>query len=105
MATVEQEQQAVVGQPAAEPEPLVDVDQLIRELDAACDHFPEQTLRACQKHRELVTPRLIDVLLDAARLGREGIVREGNAPVFALMLLGEFQAVAALPALMAVLEL
>jgi uncharacterized protein len=83
----------------------VDLDQLIRELDAAYDRFPEHALRACQQRRDLVTPRLIDVLQEAARVGCEGSIREGNAPLFALMLLAEFQATEALPAIMAVLEL
>jgi Protein of unknown function (DUF1186)/SEC-C motif len=91
---------------AAEPEsPAIDVDQIIRELDAANDRFPEETLRACQENRELIIPRLINVLLEAARLGREGIVREGQAPFYALFLIGESQAIEALPALVEVLSL
>jgi Protein of unknown function (DUF1186)/SEC-C motif len=74
----------------------LDLDGLIRELDAGMDRLPEAALRTCQKHRELVTPRLIEVLQEAVRLGREGIVREGNAHFFALFLLTEFEAKEAL---------
>jgi hypothetical protein len=74
----------------------VALDALIGELDAAMGHLPEEALRTCQRHRELVTPRLIDVLAEAVRLGREGTVRAGNAHFFALFLLTEFQAKEAL---------
>jgi hypothetical protein len=69
----------------------VDLDVLVRELDAAVDYLPEEALRTCQRHRDLVTPRLIEILGETARLGREGKLREGYAHTFALYLLGEFQ--------------
>lgn len=75
----------------------LNLDYLILELDAAIDFLPVDALRRCQLHREQITPRLIKVLQEAARLGREGIVREGNAHFFALFLLTEFQATEALP--------
>jgi hypothetical protein len=83
----------------------IDVNQLIDELDDAYTYFPEDTLRACQQHRELVIPRLIDVLREAAELGRDGTEREGNTPFFALYLLAEFQAGEALPAIIDFLSL
>ena len=83
----------------------VDLDALIGELDAAMDYLPEEALRTCQRHRELVTPRLIDVLAEAARLGREGTAREGNAHFFALFLLAEFQAKEALPVILEIYSL
>jgi hypothetical protein len=84
------------GQQPAE----LDLEAVIRELDAGVDRLPEEALRTCQRHRELVTPRLIEVLAEAVRLGREGTVREGNAHFFALFLLTEFQAKAALPVIL-----
>ena len=75
-----------------------------RRLSAAstrgCKRLPEAALRTCQQHRELVTPRLIEVLEDAARLGKQGIVREGNAHFFAIFLVTEFEAKEALPVIL-----
>jgi hypothetical protein len=85
---------------ATEPRAEIDLDEIIRELDAGIDRLPEAALRACQAHGELVTPRLIEVLEEAARLGKQGIVREGNAHFFAIFLLTEFQAKEALPAIL-----
>jgi len=78
----------------------LDLDALIRELDAGMDRLPEEALRACQQHCEVVTRRLIEVLQEAVRLGREGTVREGNAHFFALFLLTEFEAKEALPTIL-----
>jgi hypothetical protein len=100
--TLTQQDNLSVGQTEQMP---VNVDDLIRQLDEAYDNYPGQTLRECQRHRELVLPRLIEVLHEAARLGKEAVAREGNAPVFALMLLGEFEAPEALPVLLEFLHL
>jgi hypothetical protein len=54
---------------------------------------------------ELVTPRLIAVIEEATRLGREGKIREGNAPLFGLLLLTEFRATPALPAVLEAMAL
>jgi hypothetical protein len=83
----------------------VDLDSLIRELDAGWDRLPEEALRTCQRHRELVTPRLVEVLQEAGRLGREGIAREGSATTYALYLLTEFRAKEALPAVFEIFSL
>jgi hypothetical protein len=85
--------------------PPVDVEQLIRELDAAYNNFPEATLRACQANRELVIPRLIEVLEHTVRVGQEGAVRVGNTPIYALFLLAEFEALEALPLVMDLVKL
>ena len=85
----------------AVPQPqTLDPDAIIRELDAAFDYLPETALRACQQHRDVMAPRLVAVLEEAARLGREGIVREGNAHLFALFLVTEFREQAAFPAIL-----
>jgi hypothetical protein len=104
MATGEQDTADRV-KTAQSPADAVDVEQLIRELDAAFYVFPESTLRACQQHRELLTPRLIQVLEETLWLEREGKEREGNAPIFAMMLLGEFETPAALGVLVELLRL
>lgn len=80
-------------------------DEILRELDNAWNHLPEQALRTCQRHAEQAIPRLIAVLEEAARLGREGKTREGCAPYLAILLLTEFQAKAALPAILDVYSL
>jgi hypothetical protein len=79
------------------PPQAIDLDDIIRRLDAAYGRLPETALRACQAHREQVTPRLIEVLRHAVRLGQGGAVRRGNAPIFAIFLLAEFEAIEALP--------
>jgi len=83
----------------------LDLDGLIRELDAASDHLPEQALRQCQAHAELVTPRLIATIEEAVRLGRAGTDRPGNAHFFALFLLTEFRAAQALPVILEAMSL
>jgi len=88
-----------------QPPAPIDVDALIRELDAAYNRLPEETLRACQANRELVIPRLIEVLQHAVRVGQDGAVRIGNAPIFALFLLAEFEANEAHPIVMDFLKL
>ncbi len=92
---------ATVSAPQAE----VDLNALIAALDAGWNELPEEALRTCQAHRELVTPRLIEVLKEAVQLGREGKVRGGNAPLFALFLLTEFEAREALPVLLGLFAL
>ena len=86
------------------PEQL-DWDIVRRELDEGLDRLPEQALRTCQRHSELVTPHLIEVLQEAVKLGRGGKVREGNAHFFALFLLTEFEAKEALPTILQLFSL
>jgi hypothetical protein len=85
--------------------PAIDLDEIIRQLDAAYNRLPKNALHACQAHRELAIPRLINVLQDAVRLGQDGAVRAGNAPIFALFLLAEFEATESLPVVMEFLKL
>lgn len=77
--------------------PALDLDAILEELDASYSTLPEEALRTCQRERERVTPLLIEVLQDAVHLGQQGIIRDGNAPLFALFLLAEFQASESLP--------
>lgn len=87
--------------PSAEAE----VDAAMRELDAGWDRLPEEALRTCQRHRDLAIPRLIAVIKEAVRLGKQGEAREGGAHDFALYLLTEFRATEALPAILELLSL
>jgi hypothetical protein len=97
MTRIQQETDFASPQPKPS-EKLDNVNQLVRELDAAMDRFPEEALRDCQGHRDVVIPALLEVLRETTRLGREGIVRNGNAAMFALFLLTEFRATQAIDA-------
>ncbi|HEY2415732.1 MAG TPA: DUF1186 domain-containing protein [Pirellulaceae bacterium] len=98
MTTNQQEQNRELSL-ATLSEITIDAEQLIAELDAGMGQFPEVALRDCQKHRDLMIPRLIEVLQETARLGCEGVVRDGNAAMFALFLLTEFRATQATDAI------
>jgi hypothetical protein len=72
-------------------EVALDLDQLLADLDTP-GKFPEDAIRMCQRHRDVVTPRLIDVMRRAAGLCRQGEQPDGNAHLFALYLVWEFEA-------------
>ncbi len=91
--------------PAAEVSGAVDLDQIISDLDAGHERIPVAAIRAAREHRELVVPRLIQLIRDAATAAREGNPPEGNAHFFALFLLTEFEAKEALPAIVEALSL
>lgn len=78
-----------------------DLDKLIAELDHEyTGNLPEAALREAQRRSEEVTPKLIELIrraTEAVRLGGEP-ASEGH--VYALYLLTEFRAVAALPAIL-----
>jgi hypothetical protein len=84
---------------------VLDLDSALAELDDADAYFPTSALGYCQQHREAVVPRLIAILEEATRLGREGLDRYGAAPFYAVFLLNEFRAKDALPALVDFLRL
>lgn len=75
------------------------LDRVMAELDAGKDALPEDALRQAKQYREQITPRLIRAIRDAAAEAQEGRIPEGNAHLFALFLLSEFQAQEALPAI------
>jgi hypothetical protein len=83
----------------------IDLDQLMAELDTGMEEFPEGVLRRAQANRDLVAPRLIEVLRSATAAARNGEVPEGNAHLFALFLLAEFRAREALPAILEAISL
>lgn len=85
--------------------PTVDFDEIIGQLEDAYDYLPEDALRACQAHRDLAVPHLIDVFERVTRTADEGEEVEDNAAIFALFLLAEFQAVEAIPAVWRFLKL
>jgi len=83
----------------------VDVDEIIRQLDKTTGTLPEDAIRQARENRDVVIPRLIEVLQTATRQLREGTHDDGNAPFFALFLLTEFQAREALPAILEAVSL
>jgi uncharacterized protein DUF1186/SEC-C motif-containing protein len=91
--------------PAAEVSGAVDLDQIISDLDAGHERIPVAAIRAAREHRELIVPRLIQLIRDAATAAREGNPPEGDAHFFALFLLTEFEAKEALPAIVEALSL
>jgi hypothetical protein len=90
----------VVAEPTA-----LDLDALMADLADGYGRFPEASLRTCQQHRELVVPRLIEVLRDTTESARQNIAPEGNAHLFAFYLLAEFEAREAWPAILELLSL
>src|SRR5436305_2223237 len=91
--------------PAREVSGSVDLDQIISDLDAGYDQLPVEAIRAAREHRELIVPRLVQLIRDAAAAARAGNPPEGNAHFFALFLLTEFEAKEALPAIVEALSL
>jgi hypothetical protein len=83
----------------------VDVDAIIEALDSAHRKLPEEALREAQRNRDLLIPRLVDVLRNVTAQARSGAVPEGNAHFFALFLLTEFKAKEALPAILETVSL
>ena len=80
-------------------EPALDLDQLIADLDEAIDTVPVEAIRAAQRHRELVIPRFIQLLRESAEKVAAGDRMQGNSQVFAMLLLTEFRATEAWPAI------
>jgi Protein of unknown function (DUF1186)/SEC-C motif len=83
----------------------VDLDRILAALSDVQDTLPEEAIREARQYRDLMVPRLIDVLRKAAADVRAGHARHDDTPFFALFLLGEFQAHEALPAILDVLSL
>src|SRR5579872_2260356 len=82
------------------------LDDIIAELDRDCRRkLPESAIRAAQQRREEITPRLIDLIRKATDAVRSGAAPGGDGHLFALYLLTEFRAKAALPAILEALSL
>ncbi|REK26725.1 MAG: DUF1186 domain-containing protein [Planctomycetota bacterium] len=86
-------------------EPTTDLDEIIAELDSADSRFPEQALRAAQRNRDRIIPRLIQCLVDAADQAERDEPPRGDAHFFAFFLVGEFRAREALPAILRMVSL
>ena len=84
---------------------LVEVEQIIAGLEVQGRVCPVDALRAAQRQRELVTPRLIDVLRKAVEQVRSEGKVPGNAHWFGVMLLTEFKAREAFPLILEAISL
>ena len=74
-----------------------ELDRIVADLAAGSKKLPVEAIRETREHRDLMIPRLIEVLRDTVSAAREGETREGNAHFFAVFLLTEFQAEEAFP--------
>ncbi len=81
------------------------LDQIIRDLDTPFDVLPEEAIRAAQRHRDQIVPRLIQTIHDATARAAAGDVPKGNLHFLALFLLTEFRAKEALSAIVEAVSL
>lgn len=69
-----------------------ELDRIVTELDASGRILPVGAIREAREHRDLMVPRLTQVLREAITAAREGNIPQGNAYFIGLFLLTEFQA-------------
>jgi hypothetical protein len=77
-----------------------ELDRIVAELDAGFRRLPVEAIHETREHRDLMVPRLIEVIREAAEAARDGDMPEGNAHFFAVFLLTEFQAEEAFPVIL-----
>lgn len=77
-----------------------ETDRIVAELDVGLNVLPEGAIREAREHRELLVPRLIEVLQEAIATVQAGDLPEGQAHFFAVFLLTEFQAKEAYPVML-----
>ena len=75
-------------------------DKIIAELEREFDGtLPEDAIRAAQERRDEIIPHLIKLVERATALARDGEFPSGNGQLIAVLLLTEFRAKEALPAI------
>jgi len=77
-----------------------ELDRIVAELDAGKRRLPVEAIQEAREHRELMIPRLIEVLKSATAAARAGNVPKGNSHFFAIFLLSEFRAEEAFPVML-----
>jgi len=77
-----------------------ELDRIVAGLDAGVKKLPVEAIQEAREHRDVMVPRLIEVLRDAVSASRAGDVPEGDAHFFAIFLLTEFQAEEAFPTIL-----
>lgn len=81
----------------------LDLETVLREISEPFTEFPSDAVRWARKHREEITPHLIQILEDLPTFAAENEV-DGNGHTIALFLLTEFGAREALPAILDLLN-
>ncbi len=77
-----------------------ELNRIVAELDASMGKLPVDAIREVREHRDLMVPKLIEVLREATSRARAGRIPQGEAQFFAVFLLTEFRAAEALPAIL-----
>lgn len=77
-----------------------ELDRIVADLDVEFRVLPEGAIREAREHRDLIVPRLIEVLKKAIARARAGDTRERQAHFFAVFLLTEFKADEAFPVML-----
>jgi len=85
------------------PTQAFDLEIVLREISEPFTEFPSDAVRWARKHREEITPHLIQILEDLPTFAAENEV-DGNGHTIALFLLTEFGAREALPAILDLLN-
>jgi hypothetical protein len=83
----------------------IGLDKIVRGLRVPDRVLPEEAIQQAQRHPELIAPRLIQVLEEAAATATLDEPYKDNAHFFAIFLLAEFEAEEAFPAIRKILSL
>ena len=81
------------------------LDAILHELKNARNKVPVQAIQAARRNKERIIPELIKIIQQATRALRQKEKQDGNGAFFALFLLAEFRAAAALPAILEAVSL
>ena len=77
-----------------------ELDRIVADLDSAGRRLPVKSIEEAREHRDLMVPKLIEVLRDVTSAARAGEIRKGQAHFFAIFLLTEFRAEEAFPVIL-----
>ncbi len=101
-----QQREPTKSPPRGNQEREPDLDEIIADLDAEyTGKLPEEALRAAQRRRDEIMPRLVQLIEQATQAIRAGNLPTGNGHLFALFLLTEFRAKESLPAILKAVSL
>jgi hypothetical protein len=95
----------VLDEPQIQTESDVDVAAVLRTLASSSHVFPEDAVRTIQGHRELFVPHLIEAIRTATAAARDNESSIFGVHDYALLLLTEFRAKEALPAIVEAITL
>ena len=82
-----------------------ELDRIVAGIDADSNVLPVEAIREARQHRDLMIPRLIDVIKEAADEVEAGNKVGKNGHFFALFLLSEFRAEESLPTILEAVSL